>query len=56
VKIYNFSRGTLTPAINAAATFLLLSTLVIALIGVFLYRRITSGQRGRTEEMAGHLT
>ena len=56
VKIYNFSRGTLTPAINAAATFLLFSTLVVTLVGVFLYRRITSGQRGGTEEMAGHLT
>ncbi len=56
VKIYNFSRGTLTPAINAAATFLLFSTLVIALIGVFLYRRISSGQRGQTREMAEHLT
>jgi spermidine/putrescine transport system permease protein len=56
VKIYNFSRGTLTPAINAAATFLLISTLVIALIGVFLYRRLTSGQRGQTQEMAGYMT
>jgi len=56
VKIYNFSRGTLTPAINAAATFLLFSTLVIALIGVFLYRRITSGQRGQTQEMSDYLT
>jgi spermidine/putrescine transport system permease protein len=56
VKIYNFSRGTLTPAINAAATFLLFSTLVIAVLGVFLYRWITRGQRGRTQELAGHLT
>ena len=56
VKIYNFSRGSLTPGINAAATFLLFSTLVIALIGVFLYRRITSGQRGQTQEMAGYMT
>ena len=56
VKIYNFSRGTLTPAINAAATFLLFSTLAVAVVGVFIYRRITSGQRGRTEEIAGHLT
>jgi spermidine/putrescine transport system permease protein len=55
VKIYNFSRGTLTPAINAAATFLLFSTLVVAVVGVFLYRRITSGQRDRAQEMAGHL-
>jgi spermidine/putrescine transport system permease protein len=56
VKIYNFSRGALTPAINAAATFLLISTLVVALIGVFLYRRFTSGQRGQTQEMAGYMT
>jgi spermidine/putrescine transport system permease protein len=56
VKIYNFSRGTLTPAINAAATFLLFSTLVIAAAGVVLYRRITRGQRDRTQELAGHLT
>ena len=56
VKIYNFSRGSLTPAINAAATFLLLSTLAIALIGVVLYRRISKGQRGQTQEMTGYMT
>jgi len=56
VKIYDFSRGTLTPAINAAATFLLFSTLAIALLGVYLYRRITSGQRGQTQEMSDYLT
>ncbi len=56
VKIYNYSRGTLTPAINAAATFLLFSTLVMALIGVFLYRRFMAGQRGQTQEMTGYLT
>jgi spermidine/putrescine transport system permease protein len=56
VKIYNFSRGTLTPAINAAATFLLFSTLVIALLGVLLYRRLTSGQRGQTQEMTDYLS
>jgi len=56
VKIYNFSRGALTPAINAAATFLLFSTLVVAVIGVLLYRRITRGQRGQTQEMTEHLT
>jgi spermidine/putrescine transport system permease protein len=56
VKIYNFSRGSLTPAINAAATFLLVSTLVIALLGVFLYRRVSKGQRGQTQEMTGYLS
>jgi len=56
VKIYNYSRGSLTPAINAAATFLLISTLVIAVFGVFLYRRFTAGQRGQSQEMAGYMT
>src|SRR5262245_55677878 len=56
VKIYNFSRGSLTPAINAAATFLLVSTLVVALIGVFLYRRVSKGQRDQTQEMTGYLS
>jgi spermidine/putrescine transport system permease protein len=48
VKIYNFTRGTPTPAINAAATFMLLSTAAIALIGYAIYRRITKGQRGES--------
>jgi spermidine/putrescine transport system permease protein len=46
VKIYNFTRGTPTPAINAAATFMLISTGIIALIGFALYKRISKGQRG----------
>ncbi|HXY73549.1 MAG TPA: ABC transporter permease [Actinomycetota bacterium] len=45
VKIYNFTRGTPTPAVNAAATFMLISTTVIALLGFWLYRRITRGQK-----------
>jgi spermidine/putrescine transport system permease protein len=48
VKIYNFSRGSLTPAINAAATFMLVSTLIVVLLGVFVYRRLTRGQRTDT--------
>src|SRR5207237_7661364 len=54
VKIYNYSRGTLTPAINAAATFMLASTLIVVLLGVFAYRRWTRGQRdaGVTELLA----
>jgi spermidine/putrescine transport system permease protein len=56
VKIYNFSRGTLTPAINAAATFLLFSTLVVALLGILLYRRISHAPAGQTREMSEYLT
>ncbi len=45
VKIYNFSRGTLTPAINAGATFMLATTLVVVFLGLLLYRFLTRGQR-----------
>jgi len=45
VKIYNFTRGTPTPAVNAAATFMLLTTSMIALIGFALYKRVSKGQK-----------
>jgi spermidine/putrescine transport system permease protein len=48
VKIYNFSRGALSPAVNAAATFMLATTLIVALLGVAAYRRFTRGQRDRS--------
>src|SRR5262249_29692433 len=44
VKIYNFTRGSPTPPINAAPPFLLVATTVIALIGFALYKRISKGQ------------
>jgi spermidine/putrescine transport system permease protein len=45
VKIYNFSRAEPTPAVNAAATFLLVTTTLAILIGYLAYRRATKGQR-----------
>lgn len=45
VKIYNFSRGSPTPAINAAATFLLFATTLVVVIGYLAYRYSTRGQR-----------
>jgi spermidine/putrescine transport system permease protein len=45
VKIYNFTRGTLTPAINAAATFMLSTALITVLLLYAIYRRLTKGQR-----------
>ena len=45
VKIYNFSRGSPTPAINAAATFLLFATTLVVVLGYFAYRYSTRGQR-----------
>ena len=55
VKIYNFTRGTPTPAINAAATFMLISTTVIALIGFGLYKRHHEGPEGRGRERPARL-
>ncbi|HEY1330084.1 MAG TPA: ABC transporter permease [Actinomycetota bacterium] len=46
VKIYNFTRGTPTPAINAAATFMLIMTTLIALIGFGIFKKVSKGQRG----------
>lgn len=45
VKIYNFSRGAPTPAINAAATFLLLTTTLVVALGYVAYRLASRGQR-----------
>jgi spermidine/putrescine transport system permease protein len=53
VKIYNFSRAEPTPAVNAAATFLLVTTTLAILIGYLAYRRATKGQRtGGVSEFA----
>src|SRR5918994_4245827 len=45
VKIYNFSRGSPTPAINAAATFLLVATTIVIALAYMGYRVATKGQR-----------
>jgi spermidine/putrescine transport system permease protein len=53
VKIYNFTRAEPTPAVNAAATFLLVTTTMAIVLGYFLYRRATRGQRtGGVSEFA----
>lgn len=53
VKIYNFSRAEPTPAVNAAATFLLVTTTLAIVIGYLAYRRATRGQRtGGVSEFA----
>jgi spermidine/putrescine transport system permease protein len=56
VKIYNFSRGAPTPAINAAATFLLLMTTIVVLLGYQGYRAATRGQRREgVESLVGQI-
>ncbi|MGQ0669444.1 MAG: ABC transporter permease [Actinomycetota bacterium] len=49
VKIYGAARASPTPAVNAAATFMLISTLLAITIGVLLYRFATRGQRKAEE-------
>ena len=45
VKIYSAARASPTPAVNAAATFLLVSTLIAITLGLVVYRFVTRGQR-----------
>jgi spermidine/putrescine transport system permease protein len=44
VKIYSAARGSPSPAVNAAATVMLVSTLLVVGIGLVLYRRFARGQ------------
>jgi spermidine/putrescine transport system permease protein len=46
MAIYNLSRASPTPAVNAAATVQLVGTLVIVAIGLLLYRGFSRGQSG----------
>jgi spermidine/putrescine transport system permease protein len=55
VKIYSAVRATPTPVYNAAATFLLLSTVVAILIGFILYKRFGRGQETSATSFAGRL-
>ena len=48
VKIFAAARSSPTPAVNAAAAALLVGTLVTALLGLFLYRAFTKGQRAES--------
>jgi spermidine/putrescine transport system permease protein len=44
VKIYSAARSSPTPAVNAAATVMLISTMLVITVGWFMYRRFTRGQ------------
>jgi spermidine/putrescine transport system permease protein len=45
-KIYSASRASPTPEVNAAATVMLVTTLLIVSLGLVLYRRFDRGQAG----------
>jgi spermidine/putrescine transport system permease protein len=44
MKIYTLTRGAPTPAVNAAATFMLISTTLVIALGYLAYRRYSRGQ------------
>ena len=46
VKIYSAARSSPTPAVNAAASVMLISTMLVIGLGWFVYRRLRQGQGG----------
>jgi spermidine/putrescine transport system permease protein len=55
VKIYAAARGSPTPAVNAAATLMLVSTTTVIVLGFFAYRYFTRGQRGGMSDFAAQI-
>jgi spermidine/putrescine transport system permease protein len=58
VKIYNSARSSPTPALNALATIMLVSSLVAIALGFLVYRRLTRGERSRestVEQLAAQI-
>jgi spermidine/putrescine transport system permease protein len=56
VKIYNTARGAPTPALNALATLLLVSSFAAITIGLIVYRTMTRGEgKSAVESFAGQV-
>ena len=55
VKIFNSARSSPTPALNALATIMLVASLVVVLLGFFVYRRMTRGEREARKVTIGEL-
>jgi spermidine/putrescine transport system permease protein len=49
VVIYGSARGSPTPAVNAAATLMLITTLTVIAVGYLIFRFLTRGQRSKDE-------
>ena len=47
MKIYNTARAAPTPALNAAATIVLVASLVAVTLGYLAWRRMTRGESER---------
>ena len=48
VKIYNTARAAPTPALNALATLVLLASILVVVLGLVIYRRMSRGEGGRS--------
>jgi spermidine/putrescine transport system permease protein len=46
IKIYSVARAAPTPAVNAAATFMLITTTIVIALGYAAYKRASRGQAG----------
>jgi spermidine/putrescine transport system permease protein len=53
VKIYNSAHSSRTPALNALATIMLVSSLVAIALGFLVYRRLTRGERSSESTVEG---
>ncbi len=52
LKIYSAARAAPTPAVNAAATFMLITTTAVIALGYLAYKRAARGQQGAAEVAA----
>ena len=55
VKIYTQTRGSPTPAVNAAATFMLITTTLVISLGYVAYKRFARGERGDVKDFAAQV-
>ena len=51
VKIFNSARSSPTPALNALASIMLVSSLIAVLAGFLVYRHLTRGERGKRDSV-----
>jgi spermidine/putrescine transport system permease protein len=55
VKIFNSARSSPTPALNALASIMLVTSLVMVLAGFLIYRRMTRGERRARKVALGEI-
>ena len=54
-KIYTQVRGSPTPAVNAAATFMLVTTTFVIALGYLAYKRFSRGQQGELRDFSASI-